>query len=556
VRGRGGVSALAGLTAVYLIVTFAGLDTLPPVHGDESWGAAASFKLARTGTYGSDLFTGHYGAERHLYMYPPLYMFTVAASFRLFGVGVLPMRLPAVACGLAILLLTYAAGRRAGGPRVGLLAAFLLLFLRLAAGWDHATGVPLLDLARISRYDILVPVFGLLALVVFDDAERRRVLAEDSSRRARAARYLGTGILIGLSSLSHLYGAFLLPALLLVMLLRRGASLLRAGDAWLLLAGFTVAWLPWLTYIATGWEDFLGQQRSMYAGRYSLGDPGFYVSNLVTEVYRYRQLAPREPQPFWFARQFGTWVAVIGVPVAAMVALLRARTVPADAGRVATRAARADVQLRCRDTAVFTVALALVVQAALFALLLSMKMYNYVIALWPLAILLLAWGTVRMWDTGSRGTRILIAVLLAAVFVEGTLRIAARHGAADHVTSYDEYMRRVVMHVPPGARVLGMPRAWLGLHDHEYRAWLLPFFLSQRAEHPVPLADALERTRADVVLVDDALAAYFDELRSPVHPRHEDLLVIQEFLTRHSGALVAEVSDTTYGAMRVYGLRW
>ena len=75
-----------------------------------------------------------------------------------------------------------------------------MLVLRVAAGRD-GTGILLLDSARINRYDIGVPVFGLMALMAFNRAERDR----------SDAWYTLTGLLTGLAGLTHLYGVFWLP---------------------------------------------------------------------------------------------------------------------------------------------------------------------------------------------------------------------------------------------------------------------------------------------------------------------------------------------------------
>ena len=53
--------------------------------------------------FGSDLFAGYYGMERHQYEQMPLFPLAQAAIFRLFGTGVVQMRALPVACGLLLL---------------------------------------------------------------------------------------------------------------------------------------------------------------------------------------------------------------------------------------------------------------------------------------------------------------------------------------------------------------------------------------------------------------------------------------------------------------------
>ena len=89
----------------------------------------------------------------------------------------------------------------------------LLLLLRFAGGAD-VTGVPLMDIGRIARYDIGVPVFGLAALWLFNHAERR-------AHRPRAPLwYAASGAAVGIAGLIHMYGLFWLPVFLLRMLKR------------------------------------------------------------------------------------------------------------------------------------------------------------------------------------------------------------------------------------------------------------------------------------------------------------------------------------------------
>src|SRR5262245_13674372 len=273
---RGPIGVTLAALLVYLFVSLSQLSAFPPVGEDEPWIAAASYKLATQGVYGSDLFAGYYGMERHVYEHMPVYPLLQAGVFKLFGVGVVQMRLLPVAFGLALALTVWAAGRQAAGARVGALAVVLMIGLRVADGGD-ATGILLLDRARISRYDIAVPVFGLLALVAFNRAERTRA----------RAWYATAGALAGVSSLSHLYGLFWMPVFFAVMFARRGWRSAREGEVWSIVLGFLATWVPWAAFVATGWSDYLAQMRAS-ADRFDLLNPSFYVSNVVREIDRYR----------------------------------------------------------------------------------------------------------------------------------------------------------------------------------------------------------------------------------------------------------------------------
>ena len=368
---------------------------------DEPWIAAAPYKLATSGILGSDLFTGYYGMEHHHLQHMPVYPLAQAAIFRIFGAGVIQMRALPVACGLLLLAAVFLVGSQTGDERVGAIALTLMLVLRIAEGGQQ-TGVLLLDSARINRYDILVPVFGLLALWTFNRAERDR----------RDALYLLAGVLAGLSSLTHLYGGFWLPILFGLLMVRRGRELLRERAGWLLLAGFALPWIPWAALIAAHWQDFAGQMR-MAPGRFDLLDPRFYIDNT---------LHGDGPLSIgWTLRtlrglpmvRIGAWTMAIGVPAALAVIAWTRRSISPPA---------------------IALAIAALLQTTLFAVLLKAKFAAYMIALWPLGALLLAWLAIALWDRRSPAIRLVLVVWLALIGAESGTRVAEARAAAREAT--------------------------------------------------------------------------------------------------------------------------
>ncbi len=174
------------------------LAVVPPVYEDEPWQASTGWKLATEGVFGSDMFAGMGGMERRYYGYLPLHPLLLAGIFRVAGIGLFQDRLAPVAMGLLVLALTFALGRRLWGAGVGLLAvAFLLLARTTTLTPSQYSGILFVDMARLSRYDMVVPLFGLLALHAYLAARRRPLI------------YGLAGALAGLAGLSHLYGLFL-----------------------------------------------------------------------------------------------------------------------------------------------------------------------------------------------------------------------------------------------------------------------------------------------------------------------------------------------------------
>ena len=509
--------------AVYLVISLSYLSVFPAVGEDEPWIAAAPYKLATQGVYGSDLFAGYYGNERHNYQHMPVYPLLQAAVFAVAGTGVVQMRALPVAFGFLLLVVVFLVGRQAAGPRAGALAVVLLLVLRIADG-AGPTGILLLDRARINRYDIAVPVFGLFALWLFLRAERRLT----------TSLCLWIGILIGLSSLSHLHGIFWLPVILLALLVQNGPRTLMTGAPWVMTAGVALTWIPWVAYIATGWEDFLGQMRFL-SPRFELFSAAFYRENVFGNTgplsVDWHRTAIRDLP----AARIGTWVAVIGLPAALVSVLWQARRAP-------------------REDRSLPVAVALSVLIAAFIVLIRAKGYNYMVALWPVGALVLAIGAVRLWDVGGMLGRAGLALVIGALAVEGLGRVNDARVQASNATPYEWYTSEIARCIPPGSLVLGLQHYWLGLRQFPYRTWLVPVHFAHPlyAEDPVTLDQSIADVSPDVILVDRYIDTMLRNARNPAHDNHPFYLGFQAYIERHQAQVMCVIRDRTYGMMRVY----
>ena len=518
------IAVLIACLIVYLSVSLSYLSVFPIVGEDEPWIAAAPYKLATEHVYGSDLFAGYYGAERHNYQHMPVYPLLEAAVFAVGGTGVLQMRLLSVAFGFALLLVVFLVARQVAGARAGALAVVLLLIVRIADG-GGTTGILLLDRARINRYDIAVPVFGLLALWMFNRAEG------DRSR----TRYLAAGLLVGMASLSHLHGIFWLAVLTTLLLIRQRSRVLSDSPFWLLLAGIAIAWLPWLAYIATGWSDFAGQMRFV-SPRFDLSNPSFYTRNVLhgggplSLDWLQRSLGEMPPT------RIGTWGALVGLPIALAIIVFGWWR----------RSSFAKPAL--------SIAVALVVTVSLFLVLIHVKTYNYMIAVWPVGVLVLAVGAQRLWDAGGVAARLVLGVLLASVAIEAATRVNQARQAARRVTPYEWYTSEVARCIPDGSLVLGLQHYWLGLRQYRYRTWLVPAITSNPlySEDPIRFDEAIERIDPDVLLVDRYMNQLLRAAREPTHPYHETQLAFERFTARRGASIGCVIRDRWYGDMHVY----
>src|SRR5689334_8082411 len=82
------VSAVAAAIALFLVSVLPNLANHPAVTDDEAWVMSASYKLSRTGVFGSDMFAGFFHAEDHYYFNMPGHHFAIALAFRLIGAGI------------------------------------------------------------------------------------------------------------------------------------------------------------------------------------------------------------------------------------------------------------------------------------------------------------------------------------------------------------------------------------------------------------------------------------------------------------------------------------
>ncbi|MGH2543412.1 MAG: hypothetical protein ACRDIB_11465, partial [Ardenticatenaceae bacterium] len=499
------------LLLFYWAVSLTHLTVVPPVYEDEPWQASTGWKLATEGVFGSDMFAGLAGMERRYYGYLPLHPMILAATFRLAGLGLFQDRFESVAMGLLVLALTYALGRRLFGCGVGLLAVGALLLVRSTGLTPYQqSGILLLDIARIARYDMVVPVFGLASLHAYLSARNRMARGE-----TRARYWYGlAGLLAGLASLSHLYGAFWITALGLLALWERAGlrNLLSMAG------GFLAPWVLYLIYVAGDLPSWRAQTR-IYAPRFELLNPRWYWSNLVRERHRYG--AGLGPARWSYLLRPGFWFMLGAVP-ASVVALARRG-------------------LSGRDRARRAILVPLLMLPLLFALLIYLKLANYLVTVLPLAALAVAWGTLTLWRwagqaNGGRWLRVALLLLLLAVATEGLARVVALQRAAATTTAYDDFIARLRAYIPPGSRVLGLHHYWLGMEDTDYWNWAVALDATNpNGSSRAAMIAALEDFDPDFILLDSQLQEYFRNA-PPTDPRPR---AIYEWLESSEYTLVA-----------------
>ncbi len=538
---------LALLTAWYLAATLPYLADSPLVDWPQMGIAAPAWKLASEGVYGNDLFAGYHRSELRNYEYMPAYPLLVAGTFDLLGLGVVQARLVSVVCGWLTVLLTFYLGRRLYGPAVGLVAAALLCTLRLGLS-AGTSGIPLVDFARVIRYDILVPVGVLAASMCFlraagEETSRLSPSGGTPSPRIRGGTFLGAGALAGVATLAHAYGAFILVVFAAVLFWHRGRRTLREPALYLLAAGWLLALLPWVIYAAQDFEAYRGQI-SRHAGRFDLLDPSFYWRNLLREPWRYAPWLKGGLPATLLRPRLGIWWLLLGVPAA--MALLRRR--------VRRSGERADSLLADR----FLVLAAPVLGLCLGSLI-SLKRHVYTVLVLPFIALLIGFLIIEAWrwTAGRKPWRLALVLLGVLTAVEGGAATSRRLNVARETSPYLELCRRIADTMPPGARALISQPYWLGLEklgDFELRSINLVFLRAGS----MSVDEALEELAPDIVVIED----YFLEDRAgdrrgppPGSKAKRTFLEIRVYLERYCSEQVERLPDRDYGTVGVYRCR-
>jgi hypothetical protein len=164
-----------------------------------------------------------------------------------------------------------------------------------------------------------------------------------------------------------------------------------------------------------------------------------------------------------------------------------------------------------------------------------------------------------LWDRKRplpiRGT---LAVLLAAIIIEGGRAVYDIHRIAHTLTPYNAFAARLAAGIPAGTRVLGLHNYWLGLHTTTYRTWALPFLYANPVyaqQETLTMSQALEQIAPEVVIVDQEMERYLKALADPAEPHHQWSIEIAGYFADHQATWVRDVVDPTYGAFHIYVLR-
>jgi 4-amino-4-deoxy-L-arabinose transferase-like glycosyltransferase len=144
-------AALLGLLALAAAMLFFRLGQPSLVDWDEAIYARISQEIVETGRW----LTLHWEGRPYLRK-PPVFMWTTAALFGVFGVSEFWARAASALSGVGVLVLTFLIGRRVYGPQAALLAAVVLL-----------TSYQFVASARFGTTDVMLCLYFLCALYAY-----------------------------------------------------------------------------------------------------------------------------------------------------------------------------------------------------------------------------------------------------------------------------------------------------------------------------------------------------------------------------------------------------
>ncbi len=530
---------LGFLMAWYLLATLPYLQDFPRMEWAQPMIAAPAWRLADQGIFGSEMFAGFYGAEEHNYDHMPLYGLFLALSFKILGLGIWQARMVSVLAGLATIMLTFQLGRTLFGPEVGLLASAMLCFLRLSLpneadllqlGYQmNASGIPLVDFARVIRFDVMVPVWVLAACLAFLQGMR------NGSRQG----YLLAGVFSGLAALSHLYGAFILAVFALLFLWEHGRRAPRLPGLYIVMIGFLVCLVPYAIFVLADLPGFLGQSLR-HEARFDLLNLRFYWDSLLHEPWRYLSWLGGSFRHAVLWPRAGVWVLVAAVPVANLHLLRRAST----SQRLASR----------------FLLLSLPVLAGALAVLINLKRYPYTALILPFLALQIAFAGMTAWKGNDRTPgffRLLLLAVLAAVWVEGVAGVLGSFRQAQAATPYARIVETLRTAIPGEARVLASHSVWFALHDYDLRSVNLAFVLSDPRygfQPAPPLEEVILAMAPDYIVMENRLLKkYLDNPQGLPSSRDADTLrAFDAFIQKHCPEVVALLLAEDYGDIYVY----
>lgn len=244
------------------------LGQVPVPQVDESYMLQTSYEMLTRGKLALP-FRRYLGGniENDWHSLTPVHYVIQSSFFKVFGWGVTQGRAFNLTLAVITLLLIYLIGRKLFDSRAGLIGVALII-----------CDVTFIERSRFLRNDYSAVMFALLAFYLYEAAERRRDWRF----------FIGSGLASGAALMCHTATLYMIAAIPLLMLARRGWRIVKAKGFYLFALGAFVVSAYEIVSDIVDWKNF----RLQYYGdkrHFRLLDAMGWLRNIGHEPIRYRR---------------------------------------------------------------------------------------------------------------------------------------------------------------------------------------------------------------------------------------------------------------------------
>jgi 4-amino-4-deoxy-L-arabinose transferase-like glycosyltransferase len=257
---------------------FLRLTSYPVLMWDEGRYAVSAFEMIKN----HDPIVIYYDSKPDMWSTkPPLYIWILALSIKLFGYGELALRLPsAIASLLTTLLIFYFVLKKTGSSLSAFFSGMVLL---------SSIGFIGVHISRSADSDAVAVLFTTLSAIIFYAA------LDDPSRKINVRKLYTSALFFALATLTKsVFPFFIVPGMLVFLIVTRRANLLSSKHFYIsILAAIT----PWIIYAVLREHYNPGYIQASFendlSGRYfntleNHAEPfNFYFLNLLTNRFFY-----------------------------------------------------------------------------------------------------------------------------------------------------------------------------------------------------------------------------------------------------------------------------
>ena len=398
---------------------------------DESWQSIPAYALLTERRIRNPTFA-ETDAEYEACVKPPAHTFVLLPMFKWFGVGVWQARLPSLAAGLGVVVLTFLLSREMAGQAAG-----------VASAWLVATDNTLFLAGRTARPEIFVAFCALVAAI----------LAARSLNASGLRLALGSGLAVGGAMMFHPSGAATAAATGGLIAAQSGIRCLRDKRLWTCVGAALMVGVAFLA-----WSHSTPAHSEAFAMTYSRGEKLSLLEKLRGEVGRYADYLG-----------VGNLRLNVGVPI------------PVRAHIVAAIGA-AFVIVGWKNRKLCAALLLLTIPYLLWWAYLLNKTSRYFAVVAPFFAIALATAACMLAaDPKWRTAALTVCVVVFLSQIAGNVILLSKSRAADF-TAVQGQLRQLI---PAEASVYGAITFWPALHDRPYYSYeRMPFDYAVQKRRP------------------------------------------------------------------------